>query len=151
MRYPRLPEELDLRKKLTAEDIVDIQQAYEDAAPFPSRSEVMKRRHLGLDTQSESQWIKEIMEMYDISYHTVYYWTHDEYRAAKMLKNAKAHSKADMKDYEDHRAKEIIGRAKRRKINSALVDYMAVQAAMHEKRSKRHSYKGIPLKEWMAC
>jgi len=35
MKYPRLPEKLDLRKKLMAQDIADIQQAFEDALPFP--------------------------------------------------------------------------------------------------------------------
>jgi len=149
MKYPRLPEKLDLRKKLMAQDIADIQQAYAEAMPFPTKSEVMKRRHAGLETLSESQWIAEIMEMYQVSYHTVYYWTHDEYRDEKMLKNAKAHGKTkDLEDYEAHRANEIRARARRMKLHPDLGDYHAVQSATNEKRSQRHTCKGRPLDQW---
>lgn len=150
MKYPKLPEELDLRKKLLAQDILDIRIAYEKAEPsFPkSLSELMKRRRLeGLGVQSETQWINEIAEMYEVSYATVYYWIKDDSRAKQRLKNAQNH-KRDSFDYERHVAREIVNRKKRWQRYSPLWDYHALQAAKNEKRSKRLTYKGKALSEW---
>lgn len=150
MKYPRLPEGLDLRKKLMAQDIAAIQQAYAEASPFPTKSELMKRRLAGIETQSKTQWIREMMEMYQVSFHTVYYWTHDEYRASKMLKNAKAHNKADIspEDYKahgEHRKKSRLLAFQRFPLQK---DFHALTSAKSEKRSKRYTYKGKPIEDW---
>ena len=147
MKYPRLPENVDLRKKLMASDIADIQKAYEDALPFPTQSEVMKKRKMGIEVQSKTQWINEIMELYGVSYHTVYYWTNTEYREYKMEQNAKAHSKADLEDYEKHRAIEIKRRVERWSRNSELREWHYQTSARNEKRAVRHTVMGKPLEK----
>ena len=149
MKYPKLPEELDLRKKLLSQDIKDIQQAYMSALPFPPQGELARARREDPSVQSKRQWILDIAQMYGVSAHTIYYWTHDDYRAMKMLKNAKAHSKANLEDYEAHRAAEIKGRARRMKTNPKLADYHAVQSAKNERRSNRQTVKGTPLNDWL--
>jgi len=141
MKYPRLPEKLDLRKKLMAQDIADIQQAYAEALPFPTRSEILRRRNLKLGSvQSKTQWIHEIMEIYDVSFHTVYYWTHDEYRAEKMLINAKRKH-----EYEESRKRQRIEAFKRFPLQ---YEFNKVLSAKWEKRTRRHTHKKISLADW---
>jgi hypothetical protein len=148
MKYPKLPESLDLRKKLMAQDIADIQRAYKEASPFPSQSECAKRRRLGLAVQSESQWITKMMEVYQVSYHTIYYWVRDDYREYKRGKNAKAHSKADLKDYRKHVANELEYRRARWNRFPAQWDYHTVQSAKNEKRTNRYTVHGQTLEQW---
>jgi len=146
MKYPKLHETSDLRKKLMAQDIADIRRAYEQALPFHTKSEIMKRRQSGLEVHSKAQWISQIMEMYQVSYHTIYYWTHDDYRAEKMIKNAKAHSKENgIEDYERHRAKESKRRVERWARNASLREWHYVTSARNEKRSNRKTVSGKPI------
>ena len=145
MKYPRLPDALDRRRKLMDTDIADIRLAYAEASPFPSKRELMMRRLTGEKVQSESQWIAEVMEMYLVSYATVYYWTHDESRTAQRLKNAKVHSKVDMVDYAKHRALEMKARVARWKRYDPLKEWQYTTSARNEKRASRKTVMGKPI------
>jgi hypothetical protein len=130
MKYPRLPPELDRRRKLMPEDIAAMRRLYHEMLP---------------QAKSERQVLLELSEKFGVSYECVYYWTHDDYREWKRKKNAEAHSKRDIRDYVRHRARELRLRAERMKRHPPLKLWHAVVGAKNEKRCKRHTVHGIPL------
>jgi len=140
MKYPRLPQELDKRKKLLDKDIKDIQKAYKQALPFPTRKELDSARKLGIDIQSEHQWINEIAEMYNVGYSTVYYWTHSEHRAEKRMIIAKRRHKTQYQ-----RKLNRLEAAKRYPLQDIFKELLS---AKHDKRKNRHTFKGLSLKYW---
>ena len=145
MKYPKLTPDQDLRRKLMDEDIADIRQAYEDALPFPSKSEVLRALGTGHAMESEHRWMRDVAEMYGVSYSTISYYVNDEYHAKMLTKNAKAHNKANMDDYEAHRAAEVKRRVERWDRNDDLREWHYRVSAKHEKRAKRITVLGKPL------
>ena len=143
MKYPRLPEELDKRKKLLHIDIKDIQKAYNESLPFPTRSELDRVRKIGIDIQSETQWITEIAEIYSVGYSTVYYWTHSEHRAEKRMINAKRKN-----DTQEERERHKLNKRKAAKRYPLQAIFKEFLSAKYEKRRNRHTYKGLSLKYW---
>lgn len=140
MKYPRLPENLDLRKKLLAKDIEEMQ------AEWPSL--VSEKGH---SKRSASIFLAG---RYGVSPSTILYHCDEVYRVQMMAKNAKAHAKSiGLADYEAHRTKEVENRQRRIKRNPSLRLYHDVQSAKNEHRLrkdgvtplKRHTVKGIPL------
>ena len=79
MKYPRLPEKLDKRKKLMEKDKEDIRLAYKQAQPFPTRKELHRARKLGLELQSRTDWYKEVAEMYSVSINRIHCVTEPDY------------------------------------------------------------------------
>ena len=148
MKYPKLPPEQDLRRKLMDDEIEQIRQAYRDALPFPDKSEAARSRNLGYPLQTRTSWLQMMADMWDVSWGTIYYYVDDEYRAKMKAKNAKAHSKAkDLKDYEAHRAAEIKHRVERWKRNDDLREWHYRVSAKNEKRRPRYTVRGKPLDE----
>ena len=146
VKYPTLPEEKDLRRKLMQKDIKEIQGDYKKYSPFPSKSEVMKRRSNGEEVMSESQWISGMSDTYGVSNHTIYYYIHDDYRKYKKLVNAQAHSKSkDLEDYEKHRNKENNRRVDRWNRHPKLREWHYIISAKNEKRGKRKTVLGKPI------
>ena len=143
--YPRLPEELDLRKKLLAADIKAIRKEFQERGPYHNKSEITRRWRLGLSWNSERKVMLELAWRYSVSYHTIYYWVKDSYRAWKREQNAKAHSKENMADYVEHRATEIKRRVERWRRYSPQWEWNARMSAKNEKRSKRKTSLGKPL------
>ena len=117
MTYPRLPEDLDLRRRLTSSQIEEIRQRYADAQPFAARSEVGRAQRLEQPLPlSEHAFCTQMAEEFEVSHHTIYYWVKDEYRDWKREVNAKAHSKeVNPIDYCEHRAANVRNRAERMK------------------------------------
>ena len=145
MKYPRLSDKQDLRRKLLYADIADIRKAYDDACPFPTKSELMRRRHRGEEVESLRQWLTEIAEIYAVSVSTIKYYTDDQYNEQMKAKNAKAHSKVDLADYEAHKAAEIKNRMNRWQRNAALREWHYRISAKNEKRRPRYTVMGKPL------
>tara|TARA_R100000306_G_C4321530_1_gene115386 strand:+ start:47 stop:643 length:597 start_codon:yes stop_codon:yes gene_type:complete len=79
MKYPRLPEKLDKRKKLMEKDKEDIRLAYKQAQPFPTLKELHRARKLGLELQSRTDWYKEVAEMYSVNRHSIHHVTEPDY------------------------------------------------------------------------
>lgn len=107
--YPRLAPELDLRRKLMPEDILEVQVLYEHGV----RAGRSKRSvALGLAA------------LFQVSEGTIHYWGDPAYRAQMMAKNARAHGKKrDPADYARHRAMEIARRQERFERNPALAEW----------------------------
>jgi len=132
MKYPRLPPELDLRRKLMPEDIDEIRE---------------KHARLKAEGLTDRQTCITLARMYGVSPFTIYYWTHNEFREYKRRQNALAHSKLDMKDYVRHRAREIQCRRERMRRYPLLKLWHAYVSAKNEKRCVRRTVHGVPLSE----
>ena len=143
--YPRLPEELDLRKKLLAADIEVIRREFHERGPYHIRSEITRRVRKGLPWNSETQVMLDLAQRYGVSYHTIYYWVKDEYREYKRGQNTKVHSKEDRDDYVKHRALESKKRVERWKRYSPQWRWHARVSARSETRCKRRTVLGEPL------
>lgn len=143
--YPRLPETLDLRRKLLSSDIVAIRKEFETGAPYHNRAEIGRRMRIGLAWNSEAAMMRMLAAQYNVSYHTIYYWVKDEYRKYKQGQNALAHSKADMSDYVQHRERESKARVERWRRYYPQWRWHARESAKSEKRSRRHSVLGETL------
>ena len=106
MRYPRLADKQDMRRKLMESDIEYLKLAYAQRPP----------------SISNRQWYMAMASEYGVSPSTIQYHTDMSYQANMKAKNAKAHSKIDMADYERHRANESKRRVERWSRNSQLRD-----------------------------
>jgi len=85
MRYPKLPRELDLRWKLSEEQIKALQEEYwKKKDGFASKNEIAKARKLGLPLpESKTAWMNKKAGELGVSYHTIYYWCESDYRERK--------------------------------------------------------------------
>ena len=131
MKYPRLADKQDLRRKLMDEDIVDLKAEY--AGTYPFRGSSYRR------------WAIAKGSKLGVSLTTIYYHTNPSYQAKMKAKNAKAHSKVNMSDYEAHRASETKRIVERWDRNPALREWHYMQSAKHEKRTKRKTVMGKPI------
>jgi len=90
LKYPRLPETLDRRKKLMEEDKASIRLAYKQAEPFPTRKELHQaRKFFGIILQSKSDWRKERAEMYGVDVTTIRIWTDEQQRQKVLIRSRK--------------------------------------------------------------
>jgi hypothetical protein len=136
MKYPRLPDELNLSKKLTSEQIQDLNN------DFNNLSSKFKSKRLLLNF---------LAKKYSVSYHTVYYWTNEKYRNEKRKKNSEYWNKMKTLDYDKwyrHKKQEIARRRNRMDRNPDLKTWHNVVSAKNDKRSKRKTMKGRRLEEY---
>ena len=132
MKYPRLSDKQDLRRKLMDEDIASLKVSYAKDHPFKGTS--------------YRQWAMGKASELGVSDGTIFYHTNDSYNAKMKAKNAKAHSKvADPKDYARHRAQESKRRVERWDRNSDLREWHYRVSAKNEKRVQRKTVLGKPL------
>lgn len=131
MKYPRISDSQDLRRKLLDKDIVALKAAYTLDYPFQG--------------SSYRKWVIAKASELGVSPSTVYYHTDASYQAKMKAKNAKAHSKADMADYVAHRAAEIKRRVGRWDRNPALREWHYQVSAKAQKRGKRKTVMGKPI------
>ena len=132
MKYPKLSDKQDLRRKLMDKDISSLKVSYAKDYPFKG----MSYRKWAIGKASEL----------GVSSATIYYHTDVSYQAKMKAKNAKAHSKAnDLKDYEAHRTAEIKHRKDRWDRNPKLREWNYQISAKNEKRSNRKTVLGKPL------
>jgi|TARA_R110000824_G_scaffold92059_2_gene223579 hypothetical protein len=130
MKYPRLSDKQDLRRKLMDADIASLKVAY---AVRPTEI-------------SERQWRIKMALSLGVSPSTIAYHTNPDYRAKMLVKNRKAHSKAvDPEDYARHRAEEIKHRQNRLERNPDLREWHYQVSAKNEKRTQRTTVLGKPL------
>ena len=99
------------------QDIVDLKAEYTAAYPFRG--------------SSYRRWAIAKASELGVSPTTIYYHTNASYQAKMKAKNAKNHSKADMADYEAHRAAEMKRRVERWNRNPALRTYNKSLVAKH--------------------
>jgi len=85
MKYARLSKRLDRRKKLIAQDIADIQKAYQQALPFPTQNELRRAHKRGFELQGKTAWYKEIAEMYGVGISAIQRWANEEQRHKRYL------------------------------------------------------------------
>jgi len=131
MKYPKLSDKQDLRRKLMDEDIASLKIAHAKDYPFHGTSYY--------------QWkVAKALE-FGVSSFTIYYHTDPNFQAKIKAKNAKAHSKANMDDYENHRATESKRRVERWSRNPDLREWHYQVSAKNEKRTKRKTVLGQPL------
>ena len=104
MKYPRLKDTQDLRRKLMDTDIADIQTAY----------------RIRPDGISDHGWYGQMASIYGVDRNTIKYYCDMDYQAKMKAKNANAHSKADMDDYIAHRDAEVKRRVGRWNRNPSL-------------------------------
>jgi hypothetical protein len=131
MRYPRLADKQDMRRKLMESDIEYLKLAYAQRPP----------------SISNRQWYMAMASEYGVSPSTIQYHTDMSYQANMKAKNAKAHSKIDMADYERHRANESKRRVERWSRNSQLREWHYVTSARNEKRVVRKTVLGKLLEK----
>ena len=132
MKYPKLSDKQDLRRKLMDKDIESLKVSHAKDYPFTGIS--------------YHKWSMAKASEYGVSSATIQYHTDASYRAKMKAKNAKAHSKAnDLKDYEAHRAAEIKQRLNRWNRNPDLRAWHYKVSAKNEKRAKRKTVLGEPL------
>ena len=135
MKYPKLEDEDNLSKKLTSEQIRDIQTEF--------------TRLKGWGTPTEVR--KIIAKRYKVSYSTIYYWTNEKYRNEKRKENSTYWSKIKETDYEKwykHKKDELVRRKNRMSRNPKLKLWHEVVSAKNEKRSKRKTIKGKGINEY---
>lgn len=131
MKYPKLLDKNDLRKKLMDSDVTNLKVSYANAYPFIGTS--------------YRQWRLGKAGEYNVSPATIQYHTDEKYQALMKAKNAKAHSKDDMADYEQHRQMESNRRVERWSRNPKLREWHYIISANNEKRTPRKSVLGKPL------
>lgn len=131
MKYPKLVDKDDLRRKLMDKDVVALKVSYAKASPFVG--------------SNYNQWRLVKAHEYGVSPATIQYHTDDNYQARQKAKNANAHSKDNVEDYENHRAKESRRRVERWGRNPKLRQWHYEVSARNEKRAKRKSVLGEPL------
>lgn len=131
MKYPKLSDKNDLRKKLMDADVSDLKASYAKAYPFVGTS--------------YRQWRLGKASEYGVSPSTIQYHTDDKYQLMMKAKNAKAHSKDDIADYRRHRAMESSRRVERWSRNPKLREWHYVTSARNDKRANRKSVLGKPL------
>ena len=132
MKYPKLSDKQDLRRKLMDEDIASLKVSYANDYPFHGTS--------------YRQWAIAMAAEFGVSPATIYYHTDASYQAKMKAKNAKVHSKAaDPADYALHRAAEIRHRMNRWHRNPALREWHYQVSAKNDKRTKRKTVLGQPL------
>ena len=151
MKYPRLPEELNLARKLMDQDIADIQKAYQQALPFPTRKELHRARKLGFELQSKTAWREEIAEMYGVSYTSIYIWTDEEQRHKLYSRN----NKMWQQKYKNMTEAERKAHSKKNTQKQAAIyaRYPVHKAWVSLKTAKNRNqshYKGVPVKEIMS-
>mgnify|MGYP004452378005 CR=1 FL=1 len=130
MKYPKLADKNDLRRKLMDKDIASLKVAY------TQRPKAI----------SERQWRIKMAKALGVSPATVQYHTDLEYQGKMKAKNAKAHSKTnDPEDYARHREQEIKRRVERWSRNPALREWHYRTSAKNEKRTNRKTVLGKEL------
>ena len=128
MKYPRLEDKDDLRKKLMDHDVEELKIGYANAYPF--------------EGSSYRKWRLVKAHEYGVSPSTIQYHTDDDYQAKQRAKTAKAHSKDNMEDYERHRSQEIKRRVERWGRNPKLRAWHYEVSARNEKRTPRKTSLG---------
>jgi|TARA_R110000824_G_scaffold92463_3_gene224328 hypothetical protein len=131
MKYPQLTDRQDLRRKLLDADIANLKTSYAMDYPFAG--------------SSYRQWYIARASEYGVSAGTIQYHTNMAYQAQMKAKNAKAHSKANMADYEAHRATEMVNRMERWGRNPKLREWHYNLSAKNEKRAVRKTVMGKPI------
>ena len=131
MKYPRLSDQQDLRRKLMDEDIEALKISYASDYPFHGTS--------------YHQWKVAKAAEYGVSPSTIYYHTDASNQAKVKRKNANAHSKANMDDYENHRASESKRRVERWSRNPDLREWHYQVSAKNDKLRKRKTVFVKPL------
>lgn len=134
MKYPRLKDEDNLAKKLTTEDVTQIQEQYNMLIQTSKLSKTNIRNMLA--------------QQYKVSYATIYYWTNDSYRTEKRKHDNTYWTEMKNKDYDkwhQHKVREIQLRKERMKRNPDLKLWHEVTSAKNEKRVKRKTVKGKTL------
>jgi len=132
MKYPRLADRQDLRRKLMDTDIASLKTDY--ARDYPFRG------------TSARQWYIARASEYGVSPSTIQYHTDMDYQAQMKAKNAKSHSKAnDLAGYEAHRAAEMVNRIDRWARNPKLREWHYNVSAKNEKRVVRKLVMGKPI------
>jgi len=132
MKYPKLSDKQDLRRKLMDKDITFLKVSHAKDYPFKGTS--------------YRQWAMGKASVLGVSPATIYYHTDASYQSKMKAKNAKAHSKEkDLEDYEHNRAKEIQLRMNRWARNPALREWHYIVSAKNEKRSQRKTVLGKTL------
>jgi|6_EtaG_2_1085325.scaffolds.fasta_scaffold01456_1 hypothetical protein len=132
MKYPKLSDKQDLRRKLMDKDIASLKVAHAKDYPFKG--------------MSYRKWAIAKASELGVSPATIYYHTDASYQAKMRVKNAKAHSKAhNPEDYQAHRSNEIKSRMSRWHRNPALREWHYNVSAKNEKRSQRKTVMGKPL------
>ena len=136
MKYPRLKDKDNLAKKLSEKHIEELQETYQ--------SEIQKG-------YSPTSIRNKLAQHYNVSYSTIYYWTSDNYRKEKRIKNSQYWTNMKSIDYDkwlEHKTKEIDRRRKRMKRNPELKLWHEVISAKNEKRVKRKTVKGKDLEDY---
>ena len=129
MKYPRLPAEDNLSRKLTDEQIEEIQKKY---------SRVTKK-------MTSTAAMNTLAQQYGVSYATIYYWVKEKYRKWKRKRNVDYWNEMKTKDYEKwykHKKAEINRRKNRMIRNPKLKLWHETVSAKNEKRCKRKTIHG---------
>jgi len=137
MKYPKLPDELNLSKKLTSEDIVEIREKYFQYIQNPRLTQTFI--------------INNLAKEYKVSYSTIYYWVKDKYRKEKREKDNKYWNNIKKINYEkwySHKKDELIRRRNRMNRNPELKLWHEVTSAKNEKRIKRKTVHKKKLNEY---
>ena len=137
MKYPRLKDKDNLSKKLTDTEITQLQRDFQT--------------ELANNVLSATAIRDKLSHHYHVSYATVYYWTNDKYREKKRKANVDYWTEMKTKDYDKwyrHKKQEINNRKNRMERNPDLKLWHATISAKNEKRSKRHTVNGKPLKDY---
>ncbi len=135
MEYPKLKDVDNLSRKLTDEEIAEIQNLFAVLSVDSSKTSVRNM----------------LARKYNVSYFTIYYWTNAEYRKMKREQNNKYWSEVKNTDYErwyEHKKQEIGRRRNRMLRNPELKVWNEVVSAKNEKRHKRVTVKGKKLEEY---
>ena len=151
MKYPRLPEELDLRRKLLSKQIEEIRERYEEVkSSFARSAEVSRALKLGLPLpMSRTRWLIVIAGEYGVSRFQIWYWVNEEYRSKKRDQSKHSGDKEKIGEvrYKLRMKRETTRKRARIHRYAPLVLWEGFQSAKHEKRHRRISVKGIPLNE----
>ncbi|PHQ84127.1 MAG: hypothetical protein COB65_06305 [Thalassobium sp.] len=129
MKYPKLVDKNDLRRKLMDKDIASLQIAH-------------AKKPIAV---SARQWRIKMAKTLGVSPATVQYHTDPDYQAKMKAKNAKAHSKDNPEDYANHRAQESKRRVERWDRSPDLREWHYVISAKNEKRTVRKTVLGKEL------
>ncbi|MEM2259970.1 MAG: hypothetical protein QXR88_01725 [Candidatus Pacearchaeota archaeon] len=129
-KYPKLPPELDKRRKLMPEDIKEIRRLFNEL----------------ITHMTERQAILKLAEEYGVSYATIYYWTHDKYRKEKRKKNVLTKAKWWEKHGRDLKKEVELRKERWERFPQQKIWHFLI-STKNEKRCKRHTFYGIPFKK----
>ncbi len=133
MKYPRLPESQDLRKKIFKSDekvirkLVRLKMMREDISFYGACASVAK--------------------LFNVTSFTIRYHISSDYRKQINEKNNKYDRDRRRVNYREHKKREILLRANRMKRNKKLVLWNQVVTANNEKRCRRKTVLGQSLDE----